>query len=415
MQNIRSFKEAEAILAPYISPVVHGPYKLGTMKKLMTFLGDPQNKLRIIHVAGTSGKTSTSYYLAALIHAAGFKVGLSISPHIDSVAERAQIDMHTLEEKDFCYELSLFLELVEKSRLKPSYFEVLVAFMYWLFEKRGVEYAVVEVGLGGLLDGTNVIDRADKVCVITDIGFDHMNILGNTLPEIAAQKAGIILPVNRVFMHTQSEEVMQVIERTVKEKNAKLTVVSDEMPFDDTSLPTFQKRNLSLALQTITHILPKTSFSKDKVRDILATYIPARMEVVEWRDKILTLDGSHNEQKLSALATAMKEKYGETPMCIVAAFGKNKSVSLKENLHVLRSLSDSVIFTQFDHGQDEVRVPIAPADIAEVATSEHFKEVIIEPNPEKALLDATDRPEEIILITGSFYLLSQIRPFIFTK
>jgi dihydrofolate synthase/folylpolyglutamate synthase len=172
MLRIETFSEASKLLAKFIPPDRPTSYTLDRMEQLMDYLGNPQNRLSVIHIAGTSGKTSTSYYIAALLHATGKTVGLSVSPHIDTIAERAQIDLRPLEESDYCEQLGIFLELIEKSGIQPSYFEVLVAFMYWLFDRRGVDYAVVEVGLGGLLDGTNVVDRSDKVCVITDIGFD---------------------------------------------------------------------------------------------------------------------------------------------------------------------------------------------------------------------------------------------------
>jgi dihydrofolate synthase/folylpolyglutamate synthase len=418
MQKITRFSEAESVLAQFIPPSADAPYSLDRIKNLMAFLGNPQNKLSIIHVAGTSGKTSTSYYLAAFLRSTGRTVGLSVSPHIDSLAERAQINMELLEEADFCRELTTFLTLVEQSGIHPSYFELFVAFMYWLFEKRGVDYAVVEVGLGGLLDGTNVVDLADKVCVITDIGFDHMNILGNTLPEIAAQKAGIILPRNHVFMHTQDEEVMGVIRQTCATKQAELIVTDEALPVEYGSIPAFQKRNISLAYQVICHVLPEANdqaLFKKSIESVLMTYIPARMEEVTWRGKLLVLDGSHNEQKLRALAGSMSEKYGNTPLRIVAAFGQNKSVSLNHNLRVLRGLSETITLTKFDHGQDELRAAIAPEEVATIAKEENFSDIHIETDPEKAILEAVDYPEKIILVTGSFYLLSQIRPFIFKK
>jgi dihydrofolate synthase/folylpolyglutamate synthase len=413
MRTISNFSEATAVLADFIPPTSHAPYTLDNIKALMEFLGNPQDKLSVIHVAGTSGKTSTSYYLAALLHATGHKVGLSISPHIDSVAERAQINMEALQEADYCRELSTFLDRVDESGIKVSYFEVLVAFMYWLFERKGVDYAVVEVGLGGLLDGTNVISSGNKVCVITDIGFDHVEILGKTLPEIANQKAGIILPHNQVFMNAQDPEVMDVIQKTCDQRSAKLSIVETSTT-DIAGLPLFQKRNFELAYETVKNLLPSEQGRlRQHIPEVLETHIPARMEEVEWREKVLVLDGSHNEQKLKALVDAMSDKYKEIPITAVVSFGKNKTSSLTANLQVLRTLTDSIIATEFSAGQDEIRKPISAATIAHEAATEGFVDIAVQPDPVAALNQAVESGTGIVLVTGSFYLLNHIRPIVF--
>src|SRR5690606_38872097 len=121
-----------------------------------------------------------------LLAAAGQKVGMTVSPHVYEVNERVQINTKPLAETQFCRELSRFLNIIQSSGVRPTYFELLVAFAYWEFAEQGVDYAVIEVGLGGLLDGTNVVARDDKVCIITDIGFDHTSVLGKTLSAITA-------------------------------------------------------------------------------------------------------------------------------------------------------------------------------------------------------------------------------------
>lgn len=419
MPKVETFSQASKVLAKFIPQGQPTTYTLDRMRQLMDFLGNPQNRLSVIHVAGTSGKTSTSYYIAALLHASGRTVGLSVSPHIDTIAERAQIDLQPLEESEYCEELSIFLELVETSGIQPSYFEVLVAFMYWLFDKRGVDYAVVEVGLGGLLDGTNVIDRSDKVCVITDIGFDHTEILGNTLPEIAAQKGGIILRGNRVFMHPQPKEVMETINDICEQRSAHLTVVDDDLSMLNLhqyeALPLFQKRNISLAYSVIKHVLGSGydhELLTRALNDSIATYIPGRMEEASWRGKTVVMDGSHNPQKIETLVESIKSKYGNHSMCLVVSFGENKATSLDENLRQLRSISSSIVITQFSLGQDEPRQPIDPQVIEIAAKQQSFETVLVEPNPHKALDMAASLSDDIILVTGSMYLLNHIRPII---
>jgi dihydrofolate synthase/folylpolyglutamate synthase len=404
MPKVETFSQASKILAGFIPPDRPITYTLDRMRLLMDFLGNPQNKLSVVHVAGTSGKTSTSYYIAALLQATGRSVGLSVSPHIDTISERAQIDLRPLEESEYCRELSTFLELLEKSGIQPSYFEALVAFMYWLFEKKGVDYAVVEVGLGGSLDGTNVIDRSDKVCVITDIG---------------THKGGIILKGNHVFMHSQPDEVMKTVGDICAQRSAQLTVVDEDLSmlnlhhYDD--LPLFQKRNISLAYSVVNHMLSSHDDQKllpAALDESIATYIPGRMEEAAWRQKTVIMDGSHNAQKIAALVSAMGDKYKHRSMSLVISFGKNKTISLDENLHQLRSLSSTIVITQFTLGQDEVRRPMG-LDIIEVAAKKlGFETVVTEPDPSKALNIAAELSDDIVLVTGSIYLLNHIRPIV---
>lgn len=144
MAQIRNLQEIEAELAKYVPLVKETAAKnitLDRMRPLMTAVGNPQKRLKIIHIAGTSGKTSTAYYISSLLTAAGKKTGLTVSPHVDSVLERVQIDTKILTEKEFASALSEFMTLVENSKLQPTYFELLVAFAYWYFEKTGVDYA----------------------------------------------------------------------------------------------------------------------------------------------------------------------------------------------------------------------------------------------------------------------------------
>ena len=409
MVVVKDLSHAQTILEKYIRPATPGAYTLDLMRSLMAFLGNPQDSLKIIHVAGTSGKTSTSYYAAALLYENGFKVGLSVSPHIDSVTERAQINLQSLPEDKYCEELGIFLDLVDQSKLDPSYFEILVAFSYWLFERQRVDYAVIEVGLGGLLDGTNVINRKDKICIITDIGYDHTEILGKTLPEIAAQKAGIIYDNNSVFMHSQPKEVEDVIKNTSTIHHAQLHIIKAENELSELSafkdLPEFQQRNFSLAYSAVKELLP----SPANIEGAISVYIPARMEAVEWSGKTVIIDGSHNKQKLRKLVEASEAKYHNRSIVLVVSFGQNKTASLEANLETLRTISSHLIVTEFTLGQDEVRKAINAPDIASVAEKLGFS-VMIETDPQKAFLLALRQSEELVLVTGSFYLLNHIRP-----
>src|SRR3989344_5192458 len=157
-------------------------------KQLLSLLGNPQNKLKTIHVAGTSGKGSTAMALSHILVAHGFKVGLTVSPHVYDIRERCQINNRAITTKKFQTYLSQILPVIEKLKKRtkvPTYFEALVALAFVAFAAEEVDYAIVETGMGGLLDATNTVDRDDKLCLLTKIGYDHTQILGNSLEEIA--------------------------------------------------------------------------------------------------------------------------------------------------------------------------------------------------------------------------------------
>ncbi|TAH32523.1 hypothetical protein EYC59_05800 [Candidatus Saccharibacteria bacterium] len=412
MGSIRNFEEAKVRLQAFVPPAgsLHRNYQLDRMRKLMDLLGNPQDTYKVVHVAGTSGKTSTSYYVAALLGSAGKKVGLTVSPHVSEINERVQVDLVPLSEKEYCQELSEFLRLIEPFPIRPTYFELLVAFAYWEFARQKVEYAVVEVGLGGLLDGTNVVQRRDKVCVITDIGLDHVNVLGSDLVSIAAQKAGIILRENDVFVHVQPEEVMQVFRNVVDDKDAKLHVVTEDK-IAGSDLPPFQQRNWTLAKAAFDFVaerdgLPALHTSTEG--ETQHTVVPGRMETVRIGDKTVILDGAHNAQKLGALSVALREQFGEEPVAALVGMMDDKEEYLKAALAELDSIH-SLIATKINLGQDVPRQALSPETIRVLAQEAGIQHTEIVAEPTEALQRLLKRPERVLLITGSLYLVSMLR------
>ncbi len=413
MNSISNFSEANARLAQFYDNS-RTEYTLDNMLSLMDYLGNPQEKVRVIHVAGTSGKTSTAYYAAALLQAAGYKTGLTISPHVDFLNERVQIDSRPLPEAEFCAELAAFLQLLEASPIEPSWFELLVAFAYWKFAKEGVEYAVVEVGLGGLQDGTNVISRADKICVLTDIGFDHTKILGHTLAEIAFQKAGIIQTGNQVFTYPQGADVLSVIKQRVARVQAHLTLAETKTADGSSELPIFQQRNLQLALQAVNAALQRDGrepISQTQYAQAAQTYIPGRMEIIKLAGKTIVLDGAHNAQKFVALSESLRARFPQQDIAVLAAFAEGDGQRLSGALKVIGSFASDMIITSFVSAKDYVRRSVDTAKVALQAQAIGLT-TQIEPNSAAAFTALLARPEPVLLVTGSFYLLNHIRPLI---
>ena len=205
---------------------------------LCEHLGNPQETFKTIHVAGTNGKGSTSHALASVFQAAGYKTGLYTSPHLKSFTERIRIDGKEITEEDvveFVANNRVFLD-----QLQPSFFEMTVGMAFWYFAKESVDIAVIEVGMGGRLDSTNVIHP--ELCVITTIGFDHTQFLGNTLPLIAGEKAGIIKQGVPVVISQTQKETQEVFSQLAAAKQAAI-VFADQL-WEVTKLPESENPNI---------------------------------------------------------------------------------------------------------------------------------------------------------------------------
>ncbi len=417
--TIQNFHQVNQVLSQYVRKnPKSGSYTLDRMIKLMDFLGNPQEKLKIIHIAGTSGKTSTAYYVSALLQTAGYNIGLTVSPHVDQVNERAQINLRPLDESTYCRELTEFLQIIQASGITPSYYELLVAFAFWLFERRQVDYAVIEVGLGGRLDGTNVVNRPDKIAVITDIGFDHTHILGNTLAKIASEKAGIIQPGNTVFTHDQAPEIISVIKQAaIKQKAEVKTIEHNENEIDEKflkDLPLFQRHNFQLAKAVAGYILDseKKLLEADYLTYAAQIRIPARMEIITFNQKKVIFDAAHNEQKLQALAEAVKYKFPDQKIGLLVSFSGQDTEKLKNRFQILNSLNSEIIITRYTKFQDEIKPPKKLQLLEKLSQQAGFSKVNINTNPLDAFQQLLNLEEQVLLVTGSFFLINEIHPLL---
>lgn len=414
--TIRTIEEANQALRPYVPLVSQLTGKDTTLKRiqpLMKLLGNPQDKLKVLHIAGTSGKTSTAYYLSALLTATGKKVGLTVSPHVDNVTERVQINGKAVSDSFFCKELAEFLTILEKAPEQPSYFELLYAFSLWVFMRQQVDYAVVETGMGGLYDATNVVTRPDKICILTDIGIDHAHILGATLPEIARQKVGIVHDHNEVFTYSQRREVMAVFEKWITTHHATLHIVDKTVPeearnLDFSSMPGYQKRNWLLAYNAFLYLSERDKLSHLTHQVLIKTTkitVPGRMDVRTLQGKTIVMDGAHNGQKMTAFIDSFQTLYPNVKPAVMVALKHNKDY--QEVAALLSPLAARIIITTFDTTQD---LPVQALDPRTLASAFPPKLPIqIIADPEEALKALLQTPESIGIITGSFYLLSQVR------
>lgn len=414
--TIRNLSEAEQILATYrpdVKEFLGKDITLDRMQPLMAALGNPQNNLKIVHIAGTSGKTSTAYYIAKMLQLTGSKVGLTVSPHVDSLLERVQLNGSPISETDFCRELATFLDTIASVDPRPTYFELLIAFVYSYFHKVGVDFAVIETGLGGLQDCTNIATNPDKLCIITDIGLDHTKVLGDTLPEIAAQKAGIIHQGNRAVMYRQSPEVMGVFTDWCDQVGATLDVV-DSAIIDDfifsPGLPLYQQRNWTLAwaaYQRLANQYNLPVIDRTLLEPSRVLPIAGHMEVITYAGQQLVLDGAHNTQKITAFVDSFQRLYpGVKPAILLSVRDRKDFTGLVEQLFPLAS---KLILTSFHVTQDIVHRNAHLDDMKQYCQEHGFDEVVIEPDQHQAFQNLLAEPGDVKVITGSFYLIHQLK------
>lgn len=414
--KLQSLAQAEEILAGYrpaVKEFLGKDMTLDRMKPLMDVLGNPQDKLRVIHVAGTSGKTSTSEYIAHMLRLNGSTVGLTASPHVNSLLERVQVNDKVISEHVFCEELSGFLERIKDVAPQPSYYELLVAFAYYYFAKIAVDFAVIETGLGGLQDGTNIAQGKDKLCVITDIGYDHMKVLGDTLSKISAQKAGIIHPGNYVIMFRQAPEIMEVFRSHCHNVGAQLQEVRPELINEfifDAQMPLYQRRNWTLAwsaYQRLANVYNLPVLQGDAIEQSRQLTIPGRMEIVRQSDQTLIFDGAHNSQKMTAFIASFQELYPRVrPVVLLSVRDRKDFTDLVEQL---LDIAEEIILTSFHVVQDIEHRNARLDEIAQFCEQRGFHDVIIEPDQHQAYLDLMQAHGSTKVITGSFYLIQQIK------
>ncbi|HEU4413921.1 MAG TPA: folylpolyglutamate synthase/dihydrofolate synthase family protein [Candidatus Angelobacter sp.] len=410
-------------------------FDLAHMRVLAAALGNPQRKLQAVLIAGTNGKGSTAATLASIVEAAGYRTGLYTSPHLQRVNERMQINHEPISDAEFSviYERveTTAQELVKSGALPwhPSFFEMLTAMMFEYFASAGVELAVLEVGLGGRLDATNISDPC--ISVITDIDFDHQNFLGNTLPEIAREKAGIMRPNGTVVLLPQHPLVNDTLGREIMDRNAHaisavkhmpsmtpaaddhsasqlasgfpLQVMGEEITVDFPLRGRHQLRNLALAI-TAAEQLNQCGFrisARHVENGIRATRWPARFQVIPPEDGFpeVVLDVAHNPAGAWALRSALSTYYEGRSLTFV--FGAMRDKAIREIAGILFPLAERVIATHADNPR-----AATPQEIMEMGAqsqTEILAEATVASALERARLLAGGKG--VIVVTGSIYVV----------
>jgi dihydrofolate synthase / folylpolyglutamate synthase len=368
-------------------------------------LGNPERAYRVVHVAGTNGKGSTCAMIEAGLRAANIRTGLFTSPHLIEPTERIQIDGIPVSRTDFERAFNVVHEVAEKLDLDchPTYFETVTAMAFWLFREKKVETAVIEVGLGGRLDSTNVVHPV--LTVITPIDFDHEAYLGHTIEAIAGEKAGILKPGIPAVFARQRPESAKVLEARAAELHVPVTHFEDfkirdlvmdarGSRFSGIVCPLAGEHQVDNAV-TAALALRALGVSTDGIAE---ARWPGRIEHVSPNPDII-LDGAHNPAGARALAKYLERFYGNRRTWMIYAAMRDKAID--EVAGILFPLAQELILTAPDTPR-----ALRPEAMAEFAGRGH-----VEPNVEAAIAYARSHAaeEDVIVITGSLFLVGEAR------
>lgn len=410
-------------------------FKLDRMRALLETMGNPQDSVKYVHVAGTNGKGSVCAMTTSALRGCGYTVGLYTSPHLVDLRERIQINGQMISHHDFTDLMGRIADAVSTLNPKlgePTFFELITALGLIYFAEEAVDIAVIEVGLGGRLDSTNIINP--EVTAVASISFDHTQFLGNTLDEIARQKAGIFKKGVPALTFEQDAKVIEAMREVAASAEAPFQVIGKDIEFSSrfeanqqlgphtrvglstpknlyehvpVPLPgEHQAQNCGLVLAIIDK-LSERGFDLPPSKVVLGleqTTIPGRMELV-WRQPKILVDGAHNPAALSALSKNIGAHVPYDSMVMI--FGCAADKDIDKMLHSVAHTGDKVIFTRV---KGNARAA-SPAELAKRFTEQSGKMCQVSESLDDALRLASRAAgrDDLILITGSFYLVGEAK------
>lgn len=407
-------------------------FRLQRMQIIMDRLGNPQNCYKTLHIAGSKGKGSTSSYLASALIALGYKTGLYLSPHVSDYRERFTVNGKFADDADLIATGNMLEEKLrgfsfaeELGESSPTAFELYTAFGFLLFKNTGCTWAVIETGLGGRLDATNILKP--QASILTPIELEHTELLGDTIEKIAGEKSKIIKEKTPSFSSLQKPEATQVFRKEAKEKNSDFTELSEELTVLKTAtendrqvthleyrdgfkadlnlkmLGSVQAYNCALALC----VLRKLGLYREGLtqRALEENKLPGRMEKTEWK-RPLYLDGAHTENSIKFLIESFKNMYpSDDPVCIFGCLtGKNAEAMGKIILANFRTIIVSKPGTFKKSNPQELfsLLNTMKTDKNDIYLIEDAEEAL-------SFCEKNTKPETPVLVCGSFYLAGEIK------
>lgn len=420
---------------------IHGRLKLGIkpglkrMEWMMERLGNPEARIKAVHIGGTNGKGSTVTFLRSILQAGGYTVGTFTSPYIEQFNERISVNGKSISDEDLLKLANIIRpladELEETELGGPTEFEVITAMSFYYFaEVNKVDIVLFEVGLGGRFDSTNIIQPIASI--ITNIGLDHTNILGNSYEEIAFEKAGIIKEKTPIFTAAKHPGARRVIEEQAEKRQAPLyrlnqefsitahrTLANGEMytlttefqimeQLEISMLGKHQTENAALAVVASQYLTQNGSIvvTEQAIRSGLKhAYWPGRFEIVS-ENPLIIIDGAHNDEGITALVDELSTRYADRSLHIVFAALKDKK--LDQMISKLDQIASQISFVSFDFPR-----AAEAKDLFMISTSQN--KIAVEDNWGDYLDEVIKsiEPNSVLVITGSLYFISEVKPYLF--
>jgi dihydrofolate synthase/folylpolyglutamate synthase len=395
---------------------------LERIRELSRFLGNPWEKFHSIHVAGTNGKGSVCKYIASVLIKAGYKTAVYSSPHLISLRERFEINNEYIDEASFSNIVSKIKDIVEKNKIKTTYFEICTAIAFEYFSENMVDIALIEVGLGGRYDATNIIHPI--LSIITNISDDHQHILGETLEEIAFEKAGIIKH-NTPVITAATGNCLEVIRKEAKKNNSEVYFV-DESKIKETSrnhfsqsfeingqiknydlttnnIGEFQNINIAVAITSIELLQMNGFFITDEAIDqgIKEFKHQGRMQIIQ-TNPIILCDGAHNLEGVKYLKKTIQNNFSYDKLILI--FGVMSDKKISDMINVLNDTYDFLIITKPDNPRSA-----KPEDVLKIIKNKSLKKYVLTNSVAEAISKAVDlsTKKDLIVITGSLFTVGE--------
>lgn len=405
------------------SSIVRERYGLEKLQQALHLLGDPHHHTEFVHIAGTNGKGSTAAMTASVLQTAGYRTGLYTSPHLMRYNERMHIDGVPISDEDFVEAASQVQRVCEQLGGVPIVFEVLTLMALWYFAQQHCDIVVLEVGIGGLLDSTNVIP-SPKVAIITQLGMDHTETLGNTLEEIAAQKGGIVKEGTPTVMALQEPSAVAVVQQICDKYHAPLALADPERlrvldasvagqtledrEYGKLKLPLageHQRKNAANVLEAVAMLRTQGyRISDDDVREGIAkTVWPARFERLSTAPDFI-LDGGHNPQCLHAATAALREYYPGQKVIFLVGMMADKDTD--HMLAEMASIAKSFVCIRPDSPR-----AMQPQLLAQQLTERFHLPACACGSVREGIAEATRQAgkEGVVCALGSLYLAGEVR------
>lgn len=421
------YKEAVAWLENRNIPL--GEFTLDNIKALLEIFNKPQDKLKIIHITGTNGKGSVASFITGALIENNYSVGKFTSPYITNIREEIEVNREVISEEDFAKlasEVRKEVEELDKKEIFVSGFEILTSIAYVYFSRKNLDFAVMEVGMGGRVDATNVMEKS--IPVFCHIALDHANILGDSLEKIAREKGGIIKENSHVFSYPQAEEAKEELKKISKEKSSSFSdfefdeveIISSNEYGNKFNFRTYkdveisligdhQAYNAALALMVLEYLRKDYKLEPDKIKEGLkrAENI-GRTECLS-RDPLIVVDGSHNLDSIEGIEKSVnKFTYNK----LILGFSLLKDKDHKHILEKIERLADKIVLTEIDSDRFTDLASLEK-EFKEISNKEIFAIKDRKEAVEKTLELAAEG--DMILWCGSLYLIKDIRKIILEK